>query len=161
MTDIMAELLKYIIKNMDLFVPFILFGFCFFVAMGAAACYLSDKEKENENKVAISFFRFLAIAFIVVGVSICLIKVRANDMVRYLQYTNTYLSVKSPYDVYSAIGELDTQTFILLNEKAKKHTEGQRKIKSEAEREAEREAELKEKERILNIKKEIEEKVKK
>ena len=156
MTDIAAELLKYIIKNIGFFVPFGWFCIFLYVAMGVVAIDLS-KEKESNNKIAISFVCFLAFVFIIAFVSILLISTRANDMVRYLQYTNNYLSVKSPYDVYSAIGELDTQAFISLNEKAKKHKEEQRKIKSEAEREAE----LKEKERILNIKKEIEEKVKK
>ena len=157
MTDIVVELLKYIIKNIDFFVPFGWFCILLSVAMGVVAIDLSNKEKESNNKIAISFVCFLAFVFIIAFVSILLISARANDMVRYLQYTNNYLSVKSPYDVYSAIGELDTQAFISLNEKAKKHKEEQRKIKSEAEREAE----LKEKERILNIKKEIEEKVKK
>lgn len=160
MTDIMAELLKYIIKNIDYYalfsILFILFSFA-----AVLAVFEVFGKREGDNRVAISFSVFLAFASITVGASVIFIETKASDMASFLQNTNSRFSVKNSSDVYSAIGELNTENFILLNEKAKKYKEEQIKIESEVKREAKREAELKEKEKIQNIKKEIEEKVKK
>ena len=86
-------------------------------------------------------------------------KGRAYDMARYLLDTNENLSEKHFNDIYYIIGELDIETFILLEKKALEYEEEQREIeksKRKAKREAECKAELIKRQRILNIKKEIE-----
>ncbi|MCI7587607.1 MAG: hypothetical protein MSS71_07130 [Campylobacter sp.] len=94
------------------------------------------------------------------------IKGRAYDVARYLQDTNENLSEKHFNDIYYIIGELDIETFILLEKKALEYEKEQREIeksKRKAEREAKEEAEQKaikeayliERRKILKIKKEI------
>ena len=160
MINLRARVFRRIIKYVDLYfigsIPLFLTA-TFFVYIYYIENYIESKSQPVS--LVILFFCVTSAWFILMA----FIKGRAYDMVRYLQDTNENLSEKHFNDIYYIIGELDIETFILLEKKALEYEEEQREIeksKRKAEREAEREAKFKaeliERQRILNIKKEIE-----
>ena len=139
MINLRARVFRRIIKYVDLYfigsIPLFLTA-TFFVYIYYIENYIESKSQPVS--LVILFFCVTSAWFILMA----FIKGRAYDMVRYLQDTNENLSEKHFNDIYYIIGELDIETFILLEKKALEYEEEQREIeksKRKAEREAERE----------------------
>ena len=155
MINLRARVFRRIIKYVDLYFigsipPFFTATFFLYIY-----CIENIESKSQPVSLVILFFCVTSAWFILMA----FIKGRAYDMARYLQDTNENLSEKHFNDIYYIIGELDIKTFILLEKKALEYEEEQREIeksKRKAKREAECKAELIKRQRILNIKKEIE-----
>ena len=166
MINLRARVFRRIIKYVDLYfigsVPLFLTATFFLYIY----CIKNIESKSQPVSLVIVFFCVTFAWFFLMA----FIKGRAYDMARYLQDTNENLSEKHFNDIYYIIGELDIETFILLEKKALEYEKEQREIeksKRKAEREAKEEAEQKaikeayliERRKILKIKKEIEKSV--
>lgn len=166
MINLRARVFRHIIKYVDLYFigsipPFLTATFFLYIY-----CIENIESKSQPVSLVIVFFCVTFAWFFLMA----FIKGGAYDMARYLQDTNENLSEKHFNDIYYIIGELDIETFILLEKKALEYEKEQREIeksKRKAEREAKEEAEQKaikeayliERRKILKIKKEIEKSV--
>lgn len=156
MINLRARVFRRIIKYVDLYFigsipPFLTATFFVYI-------YYIENYIESKSQPVSLVILFFCVAFAWFSL-MAFMKGRAYDMARYLLDTNENLSEKHFNDIYYIIGELDIETFILLEKKALEYEEEQREIeksKRKAKREAECKAELIKRQRILNIKKEIE-----
>lgn len=163
MKNFRARVFRHIIKYVDLYFigsipPFLTTTFFLYI-------YCIENIESKLQSVSLDTLYFFCVTsawFFLMA----FIKGRAYDVARYLQDTNENLSEKHFNDIYYIIGELDIETFILLEKKALEYEKEQREIeksKRKAEREAKEEAEQKaikeayliERRKILKIKKEI------
>lgn len=114
MINLRARVFRRIIKYVDLYfigsVPLFLTATFFLYIY----CIKNIESKSQSVSLVILFFCVTSAWFILMA----FIKGRAYDMARYLQDTNENLSEKHFNDIYYIIGELDIETFILLEKKS-------------------------------------------